>query len=169
MKNIIYKTILFSLILITFSCSNDSEGDESEVDEPITMVGTWQLTSYTFENSYDFNGDGTSSNDFIEETNCFTDVRIIFNEDGTGEQIATSLSFTIIDDEIVMNCEPPTTVQKTWSLDGSELTVQSEGLGFKAIVDGNSFSYTWNADALVQFFFGDEYSDNETYVYTKVE
>ena len=88
-------TYLYLLLgLLFMNCSSDNSNMDN-ISEEFSVVGSWELTSYTFENSYDFNKDGVASNDFISETACFDDIFINLNADGTGEIIdPNNLSFS---------------------------------------------------------------------------
>ena len=167
MFNKVYISLLVSLFFI--NCSSDST-DMGEVPEEFSVVGTWKLTSYTFENRYDFNKDGTSSNDFMLETACFDNNTITLNANRTGESIvpaALEFSFTG-PNEYIMSCSSSLTKDPlTWSVEGDVLTVQGSVSAYKATIDGNTFTLTKNADQLVQALFGPDFKDNETIVYTK--
>lgn len=167
MSHNIYLTLLLSLLFI--NCSSDSSNMD-DGGEKFTVVGTWKLTSYTFENSYDFNQDGKSSNDFMLETACFDDITMILNADGTGETIAsTQLDFTFSGpNEYTMNCSSDAVTDAiTWELEGDILTIQGSVQGYSVTIEGNTFSYSRNADQLVQVLFDPSFKDNETVVYTK--
>ncbi|KAA5823799.1 hypothetical protein FPF71_14000 [Algibacter amylolyticus] len=69
-------TIIF-LALLAFNCSDDE-------DEKVTTVEVWKVTSITTENVYDFNKDGTESNDLFSELDCTFNQTLTFKSDKTG-------------------------------------------------------------------------------------
>lgn len=142
-----------------------------DLPEAFTVIGTWKLTSYTFENSYDFNKDGKSSNDFMSETACFDNITLNLNADGTGETIAsTQLEFSFLGGpyEYIMTCNSDAVIDPiTWNLDGDNLTIQGSVLNRRGAIVDDTFSYTRNADQLVQLLFDSSFKDNETIIYTK--
>ncbi|SFD24106.1 hypothetical protein [Algibacter pectinivorans] len=69
-------TIIF-LALLAFNCSDDE-------DEKVTTVEVWKVTSISTENVYDFNKDGTESNDLFSELDCTFNQTLTFESDNTG-------------------------------------------------------------------------------------
>ncbi|WP_046756387.1 hypothetical protein [Kordia jejudonensis] len=127
MKKLVLLTVL-SIFLI--SCSSD---DDAAAE--ITLTGTWRMTSFEVENSYDFNGDGTASRDLISETNCYQNETILINANGTAT--ATSTSYLDVTAELVVGTTDEFTytldcVNETdifllnWSSNGSSVTFQDE-------------------------------------------
>lgn len=132
--------LLSALSLFLFSCSSD---DDAPTVDPI--IGTWKMTSFEVENSYDFNGDGTASREIISETNCYQNETIQINEGGTA--VALSNSFlTVVADLVVgttdeftytINCENEAEITPTnWTLNGSTLSFQED--------DGFTVTATYN-------------------------
>ena len=76
MKKIVLTLLIASVL---FSCKKDDDGNTE-----IAIDGIWRLTSFTTENAYDLNEDGTSSNDVISETSCYQNETLEFNADNTG-------------------------------------------------------------------------------------
>ncbi|MDC9724061.1 MAG: DUF5004 domain-containing protein [Urechidicola sp.] len=72
----VYKLGIILMIFSFISCSSS----EDEID---TIYGTWELTSYTLENEYDFNNDGIASNNVLSEIDCFSDLTFTLNNDST--------------------------------------------------------------------------------------
>ncbi|MFK7750151.1 MAG: hypothetical protein AB8B65_17295 [Kordia sp.] len=137
----------FSLFLV--ACSSDD--DAPAPADPI--VGTWKMTSYEVENSYDFNNDGTANRDLLIETNCYQNETIQINEGGAA--IVLSNSFLTVVAELVvgttdeftytLNCENEAEITTTnWTLNGTSLSFQEEdGFTIIATYNGsNQFSFT---------------------------
>ncbi len=79
-------------------------GDCSGTTQPEAMiVGTWKLTSWSSENPYDLNNDGTQSENLLDEMDCYTNELLIFNEDGTAT--SESNSYAEISVELVVGTE----------------------------------------------------------------
>ena len=125
------KLLLFPVLsLFLFACSSDD--DAAPIDP---LVGTWRMTAYEVENSYDFNGDGTASRNLIAETNCYQNETIQINAGGAA--IATSNSYLSVVAELVVgttdqytytsNCEMETDITPlNWTLNGSTLSFQED-------------------------------------------
>ncbi|MEZ4792327.1 MAG: DUF5004 domain-containing protein [Gelidibacter sp.] len=72
-------TTLFLTILM-FNCSNND--DVGSTPNNSDIVGTWNIVSLRSSDAYDFNDDGTASQDLETESDCITE-QLIFNSDGT--------------------------------------------------------------------------------------
>lgn len=139
--------LLSALSLFLFACSSDD--DNAPTVDPI--VGTWRMTAYEVENSYDFNGDGTASRELISETNCYQNETIQINEGGTAIALSNSLLNVVADlvagttDQYTYttNCENEAEITPTnWTLNGTTLSFQEDdGFTVTATYNGsNQFS-----------------------------
>ena len=127
MKFLLAVTLLAGL---TFSCSNDDDGNNN-----VAVEGTWKLTAFNIESSIDLNGDGTASSDLLEETNCYQNEIIEFNADNS----ATVKSTSYLDMEgqydantgafeIITNCVSEIeNLAGTWAQAGGTVTVTVNG------------------------------------------
>ncbi|PTX63880.1 hypothetical protein C8N46_101489 [Kordia periserrulae] len=138
------KLILLSVLSLgLFACSSDD--DVTTVDP---LVGTWRMTAFEVENAYDFNGDGTASNELISETNCYQNETIQINADGTA--LVTSNSFLFVVAELVagttneftytLNCEMETDIfPSNWTVNGSNLSlIEDDGYTVTVTIDSDS-------------------------------
>ena len=75
--------ICITLVLTVFtSCSKDSSDDSS-------VVGTWQLTTWTINVPIDLNNDAIASINLLDEANCTNNELLIFEANGTVSSNAT--------------------------------------------------------------------------------
>lgn len=165
MKKLQLFCVSIAACLITACTSNN--------DAPVSLVGTWKLTSYTLEGSYDINGDGVSSNDVISETNgCFLDDTWVFNSDQTGMTTQSSvITLAAPGSGAPVTCYRNNIPQDfTWSIDNStdEVIVDFGPTGFRCVLIGNTLVYTRPDVGLAAFVSGNpNVVDNETIIYTK--
>lgn len=127
MKFLLAITLLAGL---TFSCSNDDDGNNT-----VAVEGTWKLTAFNIESSIDLNGDGNASNNFLEETNCYQNETIEFESDNAvtvkstsyleleGEYDANTGAFEIITDCI----NEIENLTGTWAQAGGTVTLTIDG------------------------------------------
>ncbi|NHF58402.1 hypothetical protein FK220_003565 [Flavobacteriaceae bacterium TP-CH-4] len=109
-------TLLLSVSLLV-SCSSD----EDETGTP-SIVGEWDATSFTTSLSFDLNGDGQSSNDIIQELDCYTST-LTFNEDGTFTSFTSDITLEPVGDGTFLgDCEVAPTVSGTYTLSNAALT-----------------------------------------------
>ncbi len=83
--------LLFILISILFSCNNDDTNIVSESD----FYGDWGLISTKADREIDYDFDGDTAIDIIDDFNCFT-IELKLNPDNTFSEV-------IIDRSIVNN------------------------------------------------------------------
>lgn len=140
---------IFALALIISSCSSDDDASSSNN----SVEGTYRLTSFTTETSFDLDGDGDSSTNLLEETGCLQNETLVFLANNTGSAISTTFLdiFVDIDDEgnisQVIDCIPEDfTTNFTWTQNGSVVSFLDE--------DGFSIDATLSGDELV-FVLGD--------------
>lgn len=176
MKNL-FRFAFLSLFLVVSSCvTNDDE------DVTTDLAGTWRMTSFSSENPYDLNGDGTANTDIIVETGCYQNETLDFNANGTG--VATNRSFLDIETiitvgttnevEYILNCIDELFVQDfTWTQNGSSIAIGIDGLTIVTTLSGNTITLiipsgltfetidSGGNNALI------EITENVTVVYTK--
>lgn len=85
MKRIFLNIFLLAGLIITASCSNEDNDDNSSA----AMKGTWKLTAWNVDGSYDLNNDGTASPNLLDEMDCYNNERIVFTDD-TATYMTTS-------------------------------------------------------------------------------
>lgn len=81
-KYIIMKLIKYGLTLILsffiFACSSDD--NEPQPLSQNDIQGEWFLTELNASRPVDLNNDGNSSTELTQETTCFDDMKIVFND-----------------------------------------------------------------------------------------
>jgi hypothetical protein len=96
---------------------DDTEGDDNSRSE---VAGTYNLTAFNAPMSVDFDADGTSSSNLLNESDCFDNSKLVLNADGT---------FTLTDNAVTINgttasCGSQTTTG-IWGRSGNTLTTGS--------------------------------------------
>lgn len=79
-----FRILACALVVTGFgltSCSNDDDNDS--VNDEVQIEGTYNLTEVNTPVPTDFDENGTSHDNQVEETDCYDDSKIIFNADGT--------------------------------------------------------------------------------------
>lgn len=86
--------------------------------EFVDTAGTWRLVSWLNNRPLDIDNDGTATNDYLEEIDCYTNETIIFNVNGSGTFFyrsiaeitytpitgsATDVNFNVVCNEINLN------------------------------------------------------------------
>jgi hypothetical protein len=143
------KKLLLTVLLSTvfFSCSSNDNDESTDV----SVEGTWKLTGYELENPYDINQDGSASTSVIDETSCYNNETIVFNQDNTGKII--SRSYVDFSSEITiggnselsvaLECiEEEETIDFSWNLEGNMLVLDASGEKTTMVVEGDDISYS---------------------------
>lgn len=132
MKNSILMLAFAGCISLT-SCSDDEAGNNLSSD----LTGTYELTSMTVPTSEDYDSDGDSNTNLVNEASCYNDSWISFHSDGTyNESYSYSATGT---GGLTLECMTRTT-QGTYTQNGNDIvTVPESGSG------GSSSTYTFNA------------------------
>lgn len=144
MKNF-FKLLTVSLLAISVSCSSDDDSSSND-----SVEGTFRLVAFEVETSIDLDGDGDSSTNLIEETGCYQNETVTFNNDNTGVAITRSFLDIHVDISVetggeetffqVIDCvEEEESSNFLWSQNGSIVTIT---------VDGESTNFTFNGDEL---------------------
>ncbi|NER12713.1 hypothetical protein GWK08_04620 [Leptobacterium flavescens] len=126
------KPKLFFILLcaLVYSCTfDDSEDIAQDTNTNNSLVGFWDLTSLIYSEPVDANFDGTSSDDFLDEVPCFN-VVLEFMENGSYVSRTTDVEFDVdpVSGEGSVDClEEMTESGGTWTLDGTTLSLTSEG------------------------------------------
>jgi len=159
---------LFTLGLISLLSLSCSKDDES------STTGTYILTSITTDDALDFNNDGNSSKNYISESGCSSDSKIILSDNG-------SLIYQIQVGDVVLNnpgettsfytpnCFEPSAYYGVWTEAGPNLIFTIENSSEQFIKNGNSIifydfiSYSKNVNGMPQ-----STSTGATFVFTKI-
>ena len=170
-----FKLVLLSIFCLSiFSCSSDDDSSENAV----AVEGTWRLTAINTESAFDLNNDGTETNSFIEETNCYQNETVVFNSGGTG--VTNSNSYAEITAEIVVGTTNEYNYSAdcisevdsdtfTWTQNGNQIMItDSSGFPITATLSGSQFSFVvpegfYATDSSFSF----EVTEDLTFIYTK--
>lgn len=87
-----YMNFCFLILLLCFqsSCHKNNLAEENVSDQfsdatiqPRSLYGNWELSVMRTDVGIDLNGDGTANTNLLLETDCYSNMRIQFFEDGT--------------------------------------------------------------------------------------
>ncbi|WP_127136496.1 lipocalin family protein [Flagellimonas oceanensis] len=114
------KKNLFTLLLVAVLISSCSSDDG---DGPVnaSIVGTWDIVELNFGESVDWDGDGTSSDNLLDEIECFAGT-VTFTAEGEYSSATTEINFEATETEFTITCGGPVTASGTYSVDGNKLT-----------------------------------------------
>lgn len=165
--------ILFGALFT--ACSNDDDGGSNGT----SVEGNWRLTAFTTENNYDINEDGTATNDFMMETNCYSNETITFNSNNTGT--VTSRSFADITLELVSGSTTDyeysvDCVQETdnttivWAQSENIVTLTGPGIVYEGLISGSTLTFVIEEGVFIEVEDGSgtaTTTEDITFVYTK--
>ncbi len=77
MKNNSLFVILFFVLILCNSCSNDDDSNQT------SLVGTWELTSWNIGIPIDINNDSVASTNLLDEADCVNNETVVFETNGT--------------------------------------------------------------------------------------
>ncbi|TVZ25800.1 uncharacterized protein DUF5004 [Gillisia sp. Hel_I_86] len=125
------KTILlFALIPLIFSCSKEGEADPNSsfktsnfaaTINPDDLVGEWNLSAMQADTLVDLNKDGTGDTNLLNESSCFNDMKVIFNQDRTFSTTNARLDFNGGTNNVEFVCVKNRVDFGTWDIEGSDL------------------------------------------------
>ncbi len=121
MKNYIL-IALASISLI--ACSEDESTDETGNmdDTEVTLIGTWNVVEFTMQQALDVNGDGTASEDLLDEASCYIN-ELTFTDEGSYAIRTSNLEFVQLGGgDFTVECNGTDTEVGTYILDGTTLT-----------------------------------------------
>lgn len=128
----------------------DDLGDCSNGQTTEGIVGTWLLTAWIGEEAIDLNNDGTESENFLDEMDCYENETYVFNADNTAVNMSTSFASFMFDIEVgttdefdyTIDCEfENENTNLTWTQSGNIITIDDgTGASFEATLNGNQFS-----------------------------
>ena len=128
-------TLLFALALLIFSCSKEDEADSNSSFKtsnfaasinPDDLVGEWKLTSMQADTLVDLNKDGTGDENLLNESSCFNDMKVIFNQDRTFSTTNARLDFNGGPNNAELICVKNRVDFGTWDIDGTDLILNIE-------------------------------------------
>lgn len=127
----LYKTILgLSLSLAIFSCSKEQSVDSDSTFKTSNfatsistddLVGEWNLSAMQSDTLVDLNQDGTGDKNLLNESSCFNDMKVIFNQDMTFSTVNARLDFNGGTNNAEFVCVKNRVDFGTWDIDGIDL------------------------------------------------
>lgn len=136
-----FLNLLAIFTLVITGCSKND--DEDVAPAPVaTPVGTYKLTAFNVSTAQDLNGDGTSSVNQMNESICLNNSFLVLNADNTFAYNDKGIEITSdgVTDEIT--CYNDGNITGTWSINGSVLTLNSNGTMETYTYTGNTISIT---------------------------
>ena len=134
------KKILFIVLAsgFLFSCSSSDSNSGSSIN------GTYKLTSFTTQEPIDANNDGTATTNFLTESGCYSNSKIILNSDNTAlvnlQDLALELNVvagTTNQYQYTSTCSAGDTFAGTWTKTGSTITITLQGEAEQLIITDN--------------------------------
>ncbi|MCR9228615.1 MAG: DUF5004 domain-containing protein [Flavobacteriaceae bacterium] len=127
MKNTKILTLLISTFILMVSCSEDGDDGQSGFTST-ELVGTWVLVEVNLSDQVDIDGDGQSSNNLLDETECVSG-SIIFNGDTTYQFEQASFTITSITNNLYhVDCYGTDLATGAWASDGSIVAFQGSNV-----------------------------------------
>lgn len=123
-KTNLMKKNIFTLLVVAIlfaSCSSDN-GDDSGNN---SIVGTWDAIELNAGESFDWNGDGTSSSNLMDEIECFA-ATATFTAEGDYSSATTEVNFNADETGFTFSCGGPVTSSGTYSVDGDTLIITDD-------------------------------------------
>lgn len=123
-------SLLFALALVIFSCSKEDETDANSsfktsnfaaAINPDDLVGEWKLSAMQADTLVDLNKDGTGDKNLLNESACFNDMKVIFNQDRTFSTTNARLDFNGGTNNAEFVCVKNRVDFGTWDIEGSDL------------------------------------------------
>lgn len=137
-------TFLFVLFAFLASCSSD-DGDSSNNN----TEGTWLLTNFQLNQSYDIDNNGTPNSNMLNEVSCNVQNRFVFDSDGTGALVSDGEQISVDAEEIngsyeyAVECDNiDSSIGYAWSEEGTSVYLTQTFLGDTELIkSGNTLTY----------------------------
>lgn len=100
------------------SCSSDDNGGGNP---NATVAGTYNMTSWNSPNAIDFDNDGTSSANMMDESTCYDNSKMVLHQDGTYTMAYNFIGIT----GTTASCAPVENTSGTWVRSGNTITTTS--------------------------------------------
>jgi len=123
-------SILFAIAVFIFSCSKEDRADSNSSFKssnfaasinPDDLVGEWKLSIMQADTLVDLNQDGTGDENLLNESSCFNDMKIIFNQDKTFSTVNAHLDFNGGTSDAEFVCVKNRVDFGTWDIEESDL------------------------------------------------
>jgi len=113
-------TLLFAAVLISSCSSDDGDGSGSS-----SIVGTWDAIELNLGESVDWDDNGTSSENLMDEIECFA-ATATFTAEGEYSSATTQINFDITETGYTITCGGAVPASGTYVLDGNTLIVTDD-------------------------------------------
>jgi hypothetical protein len=110
-------------VCLTFASCSDDEDNNTVGNSNSDLVGTYRLTSWNAPMAVDFDGDGVSNTNMMNESSCYNNSVMRVNKDNT---YTMTYNYVGIDGEV--SCETETT-NGTWTRSGNSFTTSNMANG----------------------------------------
>jgi len=118
MKNVKFLMMVMAGCLAFSSCDNDDDNNNSNTTG---YAGTYNMTAWNAPVAMDFDGNGTTSTNFMTETNCYNNSKIILNSNGTYTMTYNALGIT----GTTAGCAASQATSGTWTRSGNNIVTTS--------------------------------------------
>lgn len=140
------KKIAFFALAACLTLASCSDDDSTAVNNETSIVGTWKLTAFEMNESFDLNNDGTLTTSLITESGCYNNSNIVFNSNGIAYATIEELEIDVTGAaennwEYTVNCIPGTEEGAAYIVEGNTVTVTPPGTeSFTMTKSGNTLS-----------------------------
>lgn len=144
MKNLKMLMLAVAGCLTLASCSDDDNNDNVNNNPNADITGTYRMTAWNAPTSIDFDGDGTSNINMMNESPCYNNSIMNVNSDGT-----YTMTYRYVNIESgAVSCGTETT-NGTWVRNGNSFTTTHMSAGQSMSTDysfsgGNQTTLTRN-------------------------
>jgi len=113
MKKLKFFTLAVAGCFALVSCSDDDNENNNSGNTNSDLVGTYRLTSWNSPVSVDFDGDGVSNTNMMNESNCYNNSIMRINNDNT-----YTMTYNYVGIDGTVSCQSETT-NGTWTRNGN--------------------------------------------------
>lgn len=127
----LYKiTLLFVFTIVFSSCSKEDDSSSSSSFKssnfaasinPDDLVGEWRLSAMQADTLVDLNRDGTGDENLLNESACFNEMKIVFNDDKTFSTVNARLDFNGGTSNVEFVCIKNRVDFGTWDIEEADL------------------------------------------------
>lgn len=164
--NFLKITLVFALAFIIFACTMEDRADSNSSFKtsnfvasinPDNLVGEWKLSAMQADTLVDLNKDGAGSQNLLNESSCFNDMKVIFNQDKTFSTTNARLDFNGGAGSAEFVCVKNRVDFGTWDIGGTDLILNID-IGGTIYTERKPLNYTTST-------FGFDVSKAESNVY----
>ena len=118
------KVVFLALVFTNLFLSCSSDDNSGGTDEPIPVIGTWNLVELNISPAQDIDEDGNASANILDELNCVSGTLVI-NEVGTWSLSLDGVTITTITGgQFDIRCSTTSGFNSgTWAFQNNQLTL----------------------------------------------